>query len=736
MILKKDVSSYVIWALFATFNVLLIAVFGLYSGLFPTSDTTETMLFTGLFTALVTGTCLVVSFLIDRLSVYFMQGKKLNSNLIYLILFVLVLIGGIVLRSIILYNEGVYIKTGVMLFETASVTTGGIITADSIWKLFYLVIMRTVLYFTGDIVIAAIVYQIVLRMIFFILIGVAVRIMTGRVASLIVLSLLMFLPPFITVHILDAASFFEIFVALELIFLAIYFKNMTRAKKSQSAVRFLLYFLLGIGLGALFYIDAGTILFWSPMLLLLFVFKKIKEVLKSFACIIPGAACGFMLTLIVWDGYDVIGPALYRWSSKYFADVLSIESFEVIGESSSSVYATLYLILAIIMLCSSFAFLFHKKTTRLAPVMLPALLVCIVSPIMGETGVNTLRMMTLMCIIVIGGGLACMFTSYDTSDFEQLFGDDDFDNTSENEEDVVVFEPLDEGSDDSIKADGGEEKSEDQQNASKSEDEQIAEESEDQKTEEKSEDEQNVEKFEDVQAAEKSEDEQATEKSENQQTEEKSEYEQAMEKSEGEQTVEKSKDDQVAGKSENDKAAEKSKDEQTIEKSENNQVIEKFEEEPVIEKAEKDTSDKKAEEPEDGQKKSAIEKWQKPEDSRSDEFNSPLTLENNPDLSDNTTDIKVADANKPDDLDLSLKGTLDPSFDDEKITRFVPEGMVVPMDTEEDELPRLGKQEFLERRRTMSKMHNPSGKLKVGRKVITNREFDVDVSAGDDFDLF
>ncbi|WP_027218193.1 hypothetical protein [Butyrivibrio fibrisolvens] len=709
MILKKDVSSYVIWALFATFNVLLIAVFGLYSGLFPTSDTTETMLFTGLFTALVTGTCLVVSFLIDRLSVYFMQGKKLNSNLIYLILFVLVLIGGIVLRSVILYNDGVYIKTGVMLFETASVTKGGIITADSIWKLFYLVIMRTVLYFTGDIVIAAIVYQIVVRMIFFILIGVAVRIMTGRVASLIVLSLLMFLPPFITVHILDAASFFEIFVALELIFLAIYFKNMTRAKKSQSAVRFLLYFLLGIGLGALFYIDAGTILFWSPMLLLLFVFKKIKEVLKSFACIIPGAACGFMLTLIVWDGYDVIGPALYRWSSKYFADVLSIESFEVIGESSSSVYAILYLILAIIMLCSSFAFLFHKKTTRLAPVMLPALLVCIVSPIMGETGVNTLRMMTLMCIIVIGGGLACMFTSYDTSDFEQLFGDDDFDNTSENEEDVIVFEPLDEGADDSIKADGGEEKSEDEQTA------------------EGSEDEQSIEKSEDKQTVGKSEDEQAKEKTEIKQTAEESEDEQSIERSEDKQTV---------GKSEDEQAKEKSEIKQTAEGSEDEQSIEKTEEENPIEDAEKDTSNKNVGEPEDNQKKENIEKGQKLEDIQSDDRNSFKALENGADLLDNTTDIKVADANKPDDLDLSLKGTLDPSFDDEKITRFVPEGMVVPMDTEEDELPRLGKQEFLERRRTMSKMHNPSGKLKVGRKVITNREFDVDVSAGDDFDLF
>lgn len=673
MILKKDVSSYVIWALFATFNVLLIAVFGLYSGLFPTSDTTETMLFAGLFTALVTGTCLVVSFLIDRLSVYFMQGKKLNSNLIYLILFALVLIGGIVLRSVILYNDGVYIKTGVMLFETASVTKGGIITADSIWKLFYLVIMRTVLYFTGDIVIAAIVYQIVVRMIFFILIGVAVRIMTGRVASIIVMSLLMFLPPFITVHILDAASFFEIFVALELIFLAIYFKNMTRAKKSQSAVRFLLYFLLGIGLGALFYIDAGTILFWSPMLLLLFVFKKIKEVLKSFACIIPGAVCGFMLTLIVWDGYDVIGPALYRWSSKYFADVLSIESFEVIGESSSSVYAALYLILAIIMLCSSFAFLFHKKTTRLAPVMLPALLVCIVSPVMGETGVNTLRMMTLMCIIVIGGGLACMFTSYDTSDFELLFGNDDFDDASENEEDVVVFEPLDEGADDSLKAEGGEEKSEDQQTAEGSED---------------------------------------------------------------EQSIERSEDKQTVGKSEDEQAKEKSEIKQTVEGSEVEQSIEKTEEEHTIEDAEKDTSNKNAGEPEDNQKKENIVKGQKLEDIQSDDRNSLKALENGADLLDNTTDIKVADANKPDDLDLSLKGTLDPSFDDEKITRFVPEGMVVPMDTEEDELPRLGKQELLERRRTMSKMHNPSGKLKVGRKVITNREFDVEVSAGDDFDLF
>ena len=709
MILKKDVSSYVIWALFATFNVLLIAVFGLYSGLFPTSDTTETMLFTGLFTALVTGTCLVVSFLIDRLSVYFMQGKKLNSNLIYLILFVLVLIGGIVLRSIILYNEGVYIKTGVMLFETASVTKGGIITADSIWKLFYLVIMRTVLYFTGDIVIAAIVYQIAIRMIFFILIGVAVRIMTGRVASLIVLSLLMFLPPFITVHILDAASFFEIFVALELIFLAIYFKNMTRAKKSQSAVRFLLYFLLGIGLGALFYIDAGTILFWSPMLLLLFVFKKIKEVLKSFTCIIPGAVCGFMLTLIVWDGYDVIGPALYRWSSKYFADVLSIESFEVIGESSSSVYAALYLILAIIMLCSSFAFLFHKKTTRLAPVMLPALLVCIVSPVMGETGVNTLRMMTLMCIIVIGGGLACMFTSYDTSDFELLFGNDDFDDASENEEDVVVFEPLDEGADDSLKAEGGEEKSEDEQTA------------------EGSEDEQSIERSEDEQTVGKSEDEQAKEKSEIKQTAEESEDEQSIERSEDKQTV---------GKSEDEQAKEKSEIKQTAEGSEDEQSIEKTEEEHTIEDAEKDTSNTNSGEPEDNQKKENIEKGQKLEDIQSDDRNSFKALENGADLLDNTTDIKVADANKPDDLDLSLKGTLDPSFDDEKITRFVPEGMVVPMDTEEDELPRLGRQEFLERRRTMSKMHNPSGKLKVGRKVITNREFDVDVSAGDDFDLF
>ena len=266
-----------------------------------------------------------------------------------------------------------------------------------------------------------------------------------------------------------------------------------------------------------------------------------------------------------------------------------------------------------------------------------------------------------------------MFTSYDTSDFELLFGNDDFDDASENEEDVVVFEPLDEGADDSLKAEGDEEKSEDEQTAEGSED---------------------------------------------------------------KQSIERSEDKQTVGKSEDEQAKEKSEIKQTAEGSEDEQSVEKTEEEHTIEDAEKDTSNTNSGEPEDNQKKENIEKGQKLEDIQSDDRNSLKALENGADLLDNTTDIKVADANKSDDLDLSLKGTLDPSFDDEKITRFVPEGMVVPMDTEEDEIPRQGRQEFLERRRTMSKMHNPSGKLKVGRKVITNREFDVDVSAGDDFDLF
>lgn len=726
MILKKDVSSYVIWALFAAFNVLLIAVFGLYSGLFPTSDTTETMLFTGLFTALVTGTCLVVSFLIDRLSVYFMLGKKLNSNLTYLILFVLVLIGGIVLRSIILYNDGIYIKTGVTLFEKASVTHGGMIAADSIWKLFYLIGMRALFYFTGDVVIAAVVYQIVIRMLFFILIGIAVRIMTGRVASVIVLSLLMFLPPFITVHILDAASFFELFVALELIFLAIYFKNMTRAVGSVSVVRFILYFLLGMGLGALFYIDAGTILFWSPMLLLLFIFKKIKEVLTSFICIILGAVCGFMLTLIVWDGYNVIIPALYRWSSKYFADVLSIESFEVIGESSSSVYATLYLILAIIMLCSSFAFPFHKKTTRLAPVMLPALLVCIVSPLMGETGVNTLRMMTLMCIIVIGGGLACMFTSYDTSDFELLFGNDDFDKTSEDPEDVVVFEPLDEDSDSAMKDSDKDAEAEDTYNLLKN----GGKEAEAEDADNALKDGDNDAETEDAYNLLKNGGEEAESK------DAQNALKDEGKESESEDTENALKNGGEDAESGEEHSLEKSEDKQAVDKSDDvrseEEVSDNMSDDPSDEKPLEDaTNDSKAEEPVPGN--DSFDAADSGEDLESADANSFETLENNSDLLDNTTDIKVADANKSDDIDLSQKGALDPSFDDEKVARFVPEGMVVPMDTEEDELPR---KEFLERRRTISKMHSPSGKLKVGRKVITNREFDVEVSNGDDFDLF
>ena len=644
MILKKDVSSYVIWALFAAFNVLLIALFGLYSGLFPTSDTTETILFAGLFTVLVGGTCLVVSFLIDKLSVYFMQDKRINSNLIYWILFILVLIGGIGLRSYILYSEGFFVRSGNILFETATVTNGGIIKADSIWKLFYLMGMRTVLYLTGDVLTAALIYQLVIRMLFFILIAVAARIMTGRVSSVIVLSLLMFLPPFITVHSLDAVSFFELFVALELIFLALYFKCMTRVKP-VSVGGYFLFILLGIGLGAMFYMDAGTILFWSPMLLLLFVFKKIKEVLLSFLCILPGAVAGFMLILICWDGYNVIVPALNRWSSKYFADILSIESFEVIGESSSSSYAVLYLVLAIVMLCSTFAFLFHKKTTRLSPVMLQALLVCLVAPVMGETNVNTLRMMTLMCILVIGGGIACMLTSYDTSDFDVLLG-------KENDEPAAEFDDwakLDEVDDYALlKGSGDDDDSESDDTGSED-----AQESENKKTMK-------------VVTPEKKED-----------------------------------------------AAAENVEANNEENAEPNKAVDA--------------------------------------DNTESKDNSSDPLAKTDDLLDNTTDTIVAEANSTtvdnfasDNIREVLFDTeekpdmkSDKTSDKKSPARFVPEGMVVPMDTEEDEdTPRPGRRDILERRRNMAKMQSPSGKLKVGRKVIVNREFDLDATDGDDFDLF
>ena len=127
-----------------------------------------------------------------------------------------------------------------------------------------------------------------------------------------------------------------------------------------------------------------------------------------------------------------------------------------------------------------------------------------------------------------------------------------------------------------------------------------------------------------------------------------------------------------------------------------------------------------------------------------DDFdNSTDPLAKTDDVLDNTTDTIVAEANKISDDNIESDDIKEVSFDTEKPSkekapaRFVPEGMVVPMDTEEDdETPRPGRADILERRRNMAKMQSPSGKLKVGRKVIVNREFDLDATDGDDFDLF
>ena len=127
-----------------------------------------------------------------------------------------------------------------------------------------------------------------------------------------------------------------------------------------------------------------------------------------------------------------------------------------------------------------------------------------------------------------------------------------------------------------------------------------------------------------------------------------------------------------------------------------------------------------------------------------DDFdNSTDPLAKTDDVLDNTTDTIVAEANKISDNNIESDDIKEVSFDTEKPSkekapaRFVPEGMIVPMDTEEDdETPRPGRADILERRRNMAKMQSPSGKLKVGRKVIVNREFDLDATDGDDFDLF
>ena len=137
----------------------------------------------------------------------------------------------------------------------------------------------------------------------------------------------------------------------------------------------------------------------------------------------------------------------------------------------------------------------------------------------------------------------------------------------------------------------------------------------------------------------------------------------------------------------------------------------------------------------------------KSEDFEENKDNSSEPLAKTDDLLENTTETIVAEANSTtvdnfasDNIREVLFDTeekSDKTSDKKSSVRFVPEGMVVPMDTEEDEeTTRPGRRDILERRRNMAKMQSPSGKLKVGRKVIVNREFDLEATDGDDFDLF
>ncbi len=414
MVLKKNAASYIVWMMFVAFNIIMVVAFSIYSGLFPVAKKMETAIFTGAFTSLSACICLVISFLISRLSEFFrpLQKKADVLSSWYRVIMLILILAGDWIRIVLLKKAKFSIGAGMQLFRQASVRKSSMtITTPDIWHVIYIKILRGILYFTGNLQSTALVYQLVLELLSIFIFSMAIRLFMGKTASVITMALLVFLPVFSeNPQNLNAYVYTELFMAVEIFAIGVCIR-IIRGQKPFKKILILPFLILGSFFGFMFYLDAGTILIMLLFASFLFSYDTSKKkILGAYLFLFVGMIAGFFIGIVSISNLSGISvqKIIYLWKKSFFDSNLSFEGFNSIGNFGIKFYALLYLILALVLLTAVCSFIFQDNITTLTPWMILMLASVFVSPMMGNTLINTLKIWTALGASVIAGGFACM----------------------------------------------------------------------------------------------------------------------------------------------------------------------------------------------------------------------------------------------------------------------------------------------------------------------------------------
>ncbi len=418
MKLRRSLPAICIWFVFVLFDIVMVASCSYFSGLFPSDNL---LVYSCVFTALSILAMSVLTFALGRLSDNLMVHDfvdKAAFKVFYALAAVLIIVGGVYYRLELLAHSAGEIVGKYSLYENAMVGGKNLTPEYDLLSIVYSGILKIILIFTGNIISVAFFFQIACFTIFMICGFFTVKMLLGRTAALVFTAYVAFVPIFTTAFTgleLSTDYLFMAMFGIELLFVALFLKG-AYLSKFRSGAWVILFLIVGIVVGFMAYVDAGTIIMILPFLVapIFFYGKWPTDDLLELFIIILGALLAFFGMIAQEAGFAVVSDRLANWASYYFHNLNIVSMFWTYTD-----HKLLYLITVVAMSGVLVGFWKNRKVEKISPWLLSMLFMFATVPFMGATRMNTQAFVTVYYALILGC-VASLITlpAYETGDVD------------------------------------------------------------------------------------------------------------------------------------------------------------------------------------------------------------------------------------------------------------------------------------------------------------------------------
>ena len=391
-----------IWVIFLIFEFVMVASSGFFLGLFPEENK---LIYSIIFAVLSILLMSVVVIFAGRCSDSLGASKwptKLPFVIVYQIVLALILTGAVWYRFELLAHTSQEITGKLSLYENAMV--GGTPVAEyDLLSIIYSSILRVILLFTGNIITVPFFFQIACFLLFMICSFYTVKKLLGYGGALVFTAYVAFMPvftPAFTGPELSTDPLFMAMFGIEMLFVALFLEG-TFKKKYKSGAWVIWYILVGVVVGFMSYMDAGTIIMIVPFLIAaLFIYgTEVKEEAFRLLIVIAAAVFTFIAMIVQEQGFIMFYSRFANWTSYYFHNLNTFDMFWAYTD-----YKIIYLVTLVIMSGVIVGFWKNRTVEKISPWLWSIIFIFVSVPFMGATRMNTQTFVTVYYAFI----LACV----------------------------------------------------------------------------------------------------------------------------------------------------------------------------------------------------------------------------------------------------------------------------------------------------------------------------------------